>query len=42
MPTFRRRVRNALLDVIDVYGLNEDEMQADLGRSVDLLSVNEV
>ena len=42
LPTFRRRVRNALLDVIDVYGLNEDEMQADLGRSVDLLSVNEV
>jgi ADP-dependent phosphofructokinase/glucokinase len=42
LPTFRRRARNALLDVIDVYGLNEDEMQADLGRSVDLLSVNEV
>jgi ADP-dependent phosphofructokinase/glucokinase len=42
LPTFRRRVRNALLDVIDVYGLNEDEMQADLGRSVDLLSVKEV
>jgi len=42
LPTFRRRVRNALLDVIDVYGLNEDEMQADLGRSIDLLSVNEV
>jgi ADP-dependent phosphofructokinase/glucokinase len=42
LPTFRRRVRNALLDVIDAYGLNEDELQADLGRSVDLLSVNEV
>lgn len=42
MPTFRRRVRNALLDIIDVYSLNEDEMQADLSRSVDLLSVNEV
>jgi ADP-dependent phosphofructokinase/glucokinase len=42
LPTFRRRVRNALLEVIDVYGLNEDEMQADLGRSIDLLSVNEV
>ena len=42
LPTFRRRVRNALLDVIDVYSLNEDEMQADLSRSVDLLSVNEV
>jgi len=42
LPTFRRRVRNALLDVIDVYSMNEDEMQADLSRSVDLLSVNEV
>ena len=31
-----------LLDEIDVYGLNEDEMQAYLGRPVDLLSVREV
>ena len=30
-PAFSRRVRNALLEVIDVYGLNEDEMQAHLG-----------
>jgi hypothetical protein len=41
-PVFRSRVRNALLDVLDVYGLNEDEMQAEVGRSVDLLSVVEV
>lgn len=41
-PAFSRRVRDALLDAIDVYGLNEDEMQSYLGRSVDLLSVAEV
>jgi ADP-dependent phosphofructokinase/glucokinase len=41
-PEFRSRVRNALLEVIDVYGLNEDEMQSDLDRSVDLLSVIDV
>ena len=41
-PAFSRRVRNALLEVIDVYGLNEDEMQAHLGYQIDLLSVTEV
>jgi len=41
-PTFSQRVRDALLEVIDVYGLNEDEMQSHLGRAVDLLSVTEV
>ena len=41
-PAFSRRVRDALLDAIDVYGLNEDEMQAYLGRTVDLLSAAEV
>ena len=41
-PAFSRRVRNALLEVIDVYGLNEDEMQAHLGHHIDLLSVTEV
>jgi ADP-dependent phosphofructokinase/glucokinase len=39
---FRNRVRDALLEVIDVYGMNEDEMQADLDRSVDLLSATDV
>jgi sugar/nucleoside kinase (ribokinase family) len=41
-PAFRSRVRSALLDAIDVHSLNEDEMEADLGRSVDLLSPSEV
>jgi sugar/nucleoside kinase (ribokinase family) len=41
-PAFSKRVRDALLDVIDVYGLNEDEMQSYLGRAVDLLSVADV
>jgi sugar/nucleoside kinase (ribokinase family) len=37
-PAFSRRVRDALLDAIDVYGLNEDELQSYLGHPVDLLS----
>jgi ADP-dependent phosphofructokinase/glucokinase len=41
-PAFSRRVRDALVDVIDVYGLNEDELQSYLGHVVDLLSVDEV
>jgi ADP-dependent phosphofructokinase/glucokinase len=41
-PAFNKRVRDALLPVIDVYGLNEDEMQEHLGQAVDLLSVTEV
>ena len=41
-PAFSRRVREALLDAIDVYGLNEDEMQSYLGHPVDLLSAEEV
>jgi ADP-dependent phosphofructokinase/glucokinase len=41
-PAFSRRVRDMLLDEIDVYGLNEDEMQSYLGRPVDLLSAREV
>ena len=41
-PAFSHRVRNALLDAIDVYGLNEDELQSYLGRPVDLLSAAEV
>jgi ADP-dependent phosphofructokinase/glucokinase len=41
-PGFSRRVRDALLDAIDVYGLNEDEMQSYLGHPVDLLSAAEV
>jgi ADP-dependent phosphofructokinase/glucokinase len=41
-PGFSQRVRDALLDAITVYGLNEDEMQSYLGRTVDLLSAAEV
>ncbi|MFG2043451.1 ADP-dependent glucokinase/phosphofructokinase [Dactylosporangium sp. NPDC048998] len=41
-PAFSRRVREALLDEIDVYGLNEDELQSYLGRPVDLLSAEDV
>ncbi|MGN9909518.1 ADP-dependent glucokinase/phosphofructokinase [Phytohabitans sp. LJ34] len=41
-PGFSQRVRDALVDVITVYGLNEDELQAYLGRTVDLLSPAEV
>jgi ADP-dependent phosphofructokinase/glucokinase len=41
-PAFSHRVRDALLDVVDVYGLNEDEMQSYLGHPVDLLSAREV
>ena len=41
-PGLSQRVRDALLEVIDVYGLNEDEMQSYLGYAVDLLSVTEV
>ncbi|MBL7257601.1 ADP-dependent glucokinase/phosphofructokinase [Paractinoplanes lichenicola] len=41
-PAFSARVRAALLDRIDVYGLNEDELQTYLGRTVDLLSPPEV
>ena len=42
LPAFRGRVRNTLLDLIDVYGMNEDELQADVGHTIDLLSVTEV
>lgn len=36
-PAFSALVRAALLDRIDIYGMNEDEMQAHLARDVDLL-----
>jgi ADP-dependent phosphofructokinase/glucokinase len=41
-PAFSRRVRDALIDEIQVYGMNEDEMQSYLGHPVDLLSAREV
>ena len=41
-PSFSGRVRAAILDRVDVYGLNEDELQTYLSRTVDLLSPQEV
>jgi ADP-dependent phosphofructokinase/glucokinase len=41
-PAFSRRVQRALLDAIDVYGLNEDELQSYVGRPVDLLTPSDV
>ncbi|GAB6897169.1 ADP-dependent glucokinase/phosphofructokinase [Kineosporia succinea] len=41
-PEFRAAVRESVLERVDVYGLNEDEMQHYLGRPVDLLSAPEV
>jgi len=41
-PAFRSRVRNALLESIHIYGMNEDEMQAEVDWSVNLLSASEV
>ena len=37
-PGFNQRVLGTLLDAIHIYGLNEDELQSYLGRSVDLCS----
>jgi ADP-dependent phosphofructokinase/glucokinase len=42
VPSMSQHVRDALIDVIDVYSMNEDEMQAYLGRSIDLLDVDEM
>jgi ADP-dependent phosphofructokinase/glucokinase len=37
VPELRQRIREGLLDLIDVYGMNEDEMQSYIGRQVELL-----
>lgn len=37
VPALSRQIHERLLDLVDVYGLNEDEMQAYLGRRLDLL-----
>lgn len=39
---FSDRIRERLLPRIDVYGMNEDELQEYLGRPVDLLSPDDV
>ncbi len=42
VPELSRQVRESLLDLIDVYGMNEDEMRAYLGRQVELLDAEEM
>jgi len=42
LPGFSARVREALLDTIDVYSLNEDELEGYLDRRVDLLDASSV
>lgn len=37
VPVLSQQVRNALVGEVDVYSMNEDEMQAYVGRSLDLL-----
>jgi ADP-dependent phosphofructokinase/glucokinase len=37
VPELSQQIRDSLLDLIDVYGMNEDEMQAYLARHVDVL-----
>lgn len=42
MAAFSRVVRDALAPIVDVYGCNEDELQAHLDRTVDLLDPDDV
>ncbi|MET0589963.1 MAG: ADP-dependent glucokinase/phosphofructokinase [Naasia sp.] len=42
VPAFSPQARDRMASVTDVYSLNEDEMQAYLGRDIDLLDVTEV
>ncbi len=37
VPSFSRRVWESIFDLVDVHGMNEDEMQVYLGRPVELL-----
>lgn len=39
---FAATVRSRLLSLVDVYGMNEDELQEYLGRDVDLLDADDV
>ncbi|RFA23714.1 hypothetical protein B7R25_01520 [Subtercola boreus] len=41
-PELNVRVRDALLEFIDVYSMNEDELENHLGRPVDLLDAGDV
>ena len=42
LPSFSARVRDAMARVVEVFGMNEDEMQGHLGRSVSLLDPGDV
>jgi len=42
VPELSRRVRDGLLDLVDVYSMNEDEMQAYVGRPLALLDAGEM
>lgn len=42
VPAFSRVVRDAMAGEVDVYGMNEDELQAYLDRAVDLLDPDDV
>jgi ADP-dependent phosphofructokinase/glucokinase len=42
VPELRAHVREGLVDVVDVHSMNEDEMQAYVGRAVDLLDPTDV
>jgi ADP-dependent phosphofructokinase/glucokinase len=41
-PTLNARIRDTLIDVIDIYSLNEDELQGYLGRKISLLDPFEI
>lgn len=42
VPALARRVRDELSGLVDVYAMNEDELQSWLGRPVDLLDADDV
>lgn len=42
IPALSKRVRDELIDVIDIYSMNEEELQSYLGRTLDLLDVAEM
>ncbi|GIV70302.1 ADP-dependent glucokinase/phosphofructokinase [Caldilinea sp.] len=41
-PSFRKLIHAALAEDIDIYGLNEDELQSHLGKEIDPLDVVQV
>ena len=41
-PSFNKLIHAALADSIDIYSLNEDELQHYIGRKLDLLDANQI